>query len=644
MRTLKIAGSILAGLVVLLVVLLLSVTLFVNPNDFKPRIIAAAKSSTGRDLSLPGDLKLSVFPWIALELGPAKLGSPPGFGDTPFASLEHASMRVKLLPLLHKRLEIGRIEIKGLLLQLTRNADGKGNWQGGVNAATSSSAAQPAERSSEPARLPDLAGIEIKDSRITYGEIVANKFNFSLGHVTAATPIPASLSLELDRAGDPPLPISSHFELSFDPDKQTLNLADFVLQVSDARVTGQVAGTRVLDAPALQGQFRLEPVVLRDLMAHLGTAPPVTRDAKALSKFALGGTFRYGQNAVRLEGLAIELDDSKLQGTAAIDNLETLQSNFDLSLDKIDLDRYRAPAQPPDKKPVPPPASPAGKTAASPDSALKTLDTKGTFTIGSLKVAGLTLTSVKLGLLAKDGVMHLSPIAAGLYGGTAAGEITLDSRESVPMLKIDETLSSVDLKPLLKDAADSERLSGHGNVTVNIAARGADSDAITRSMTGRVSANVTNGAVEGVDLWFEIRTAMALIQKQDLPPGKSSGHTEFETFRASADLADGVASTKDLAITSQNLQVKGSGTSNLVTRAINYQLQTAILKSAPQGQGAPAGSLAQIPVLITGTMNNPTVRPDLEGMAKARVQQELDKHKDELKQKAVDQLKGLFGR
>ena len=46
---------------------------------------------------------------------------------------------------------------------------------------------------------------------------------------------------------------------------------------------------------------------------------------------------------------------------------------------------------------------------------------------------------------------------------------------------------------------------------------------------------------------------------------------------------------------------------------------------------------------IIGSIS-PTVRPDLQGMAKARVQQELDKHKDELKQKAQDQLKGLFGR
>ncbi len=641
MRALKIVGYVAAGLVSLIVLLLLFVALFVNPNDFKPRIIAAVKSSTGRDLSMPGDLKLSVFPWIALQLGPAQLGSPPEFGNAPFASLEHASMRVKVLPLLHKQLEIGRIEITGLTLQLTRNAQGRGNWQGPVNAAASPAAATPAQRSSQPARLPDLAGIDVKDSRFTYAGTIANKLNFSLGHVTPDKPIPASLSLELDRAGSPPLPISSKFELTFDPDKQTLNLANFMLQVSDAKLAGQVSGTHVLDAPALQGQFKLEPVSLRELMPHLGMTLPVTRDPKVLSKFALGGAFKYGQNATKFEALTVELDDSKLQGSAAVENLDTLQSTFELSLNHIDVDRYLPPPQP-NQKAAPPPAAHEAKGGTS-DSALRTLDTKGAFTIGSLKVSGLTLTSVKLGLLAKDGVMHLAPISAKLYGGDAAGELTLDSREAIPALKIDETLSNVDLAPLLKDFAKSDRLSGHGNVTINVAARGADGDALTRSMVGRVTANVTNGAVQGLDLWFEVNRAMALIQKQGLPPGKDSGRTEFQTFKTSADLADGVATTKDLAIASQNLQISGKGTSNLISKAIDYQVLASILKSAPAGKGAPAGSLAQIPLSISGTMSSPSVRPDLEGMAKARLQQELDKHKDELKQKAQEQLKGLFG-
>jgi AsmA protein len=54
--------------------------------------------------------------------------------------------------------------------------------------------------------------------------------------------------------------------------------------------------------------------------------------------------------------------------------------------------------------------------------------------------------------------------------------------------------------------------------------------------------------------------------------------------------------------------------------------------------------LAQIPVNVSGTMSSPKVTPDLEGLAKARMQQELDKHKGELQQKLQDQLKGLFSK
>ncbi|MDB6085412.1 MAG: AsmA family protein, partial [Gammaproteobacteria bacterium] len=71
MRTGKTLGMIIGGLIALMVIALLAVWLLVNPNDYKPRIAAAVKDATGRELVLQGDIKLSVFPWIALELGPA---------------------------------------------------------------------------------------------------------------------------------------------------------------------------------------------------------------------------------------------------------------------------------------------------------------------------------------------------------------------------------------------------------------------------------------------------------------------------------------------------------------------------------------------------------------------------------------------
>ena len=79
MRNFRLLGVLAGAIVALLGAVLLGVWLLVNPNAYKGQLAAAVKKSTGRDLQLPGDIKLSVLPWVALELGPASLGNPPGF-------------------------------------------------------------------------------------------------------------------------------------------------------------------------------------------------------------------------------------------------------------------------------------------------------------------------------------------------------------------------------------------------------------------------------------------------------------------------------------------------------------------------------------------------------------------------------------
>ena len=129
MRTVKVLAGLAGGIILLIVVGLLAVWALVNPNDYKGRIAAAVKGSTGRELILKGDIKLSVFPWVALELGPASLGNPPGFGAEPFLAFNHAAVRISLWRLLSKRMEIERVEIDGLDLRLLKDAGGTGNWE-----------------------------------------------------------------------------------------------------------------------------------------------------------------------------------------------------------------------------------------------------------------------------------------------------------------------------------------------------------------------------------------------------------------------------------------------------------------------------------------------------------------------------------
>ena len=47
-----------------------------------------------------------------------------------------------------------------------------------------------------------------------------------------------------------------------------------------------------------------------------------------------------------------------------------------------------------------------------------------------------------------------------------------------------------------------------------------------------------------------------------------------------------------------------------------------------------------VPLKITGLLASPSVRPDLEGIFRARVEQELDKQKEELRDKLLERLLG----
>jgi AsmA protein len=182
MRTAKLLAA-LAGAIILIVMAgLLAMWLLVNPNDYKDRIAAAVKGSTGRELMLKGDLKLSVFPWVALELGPASLGNPPGFGAEPFLAFDRASVRISLWRLLQKHVEIQRVEIDGLDLRLRKDERGVANWE---------SIGQTAPRSVGTAKeeaggsVPQLPGVRVTNGRVSYQGVVIQRLDFETGALAA---------------------------------------------------------------------------------------------------------------------------------------------------------------------------------------------------------------------------------------------------------------------------------------------------------------------------------------------------------------------------------------------------------------------------------------------------------------------------
>jgi AsmA protein len=651
MTRLRFLGFLAAGVVALLGVALVVVWLTVNPNNYKGRIAAAVKESTGRELKLTGDIKLSVFPWVALELGPASLGNPPGFGDEPFLSLDKASVRVKLLPLLSKRLEVGRIEIDGLDLRLRKNAQGKGNWEGAESTASAKAGVD------HPADGPEwrlLANIRVQQGRASYEGASIEKLNLETGSLSGGR-IPASLSFDARTASGEQLSLKAKFDLGLDVAQQlsinalnlngtrstvgerpvewglsspaiTLNLSRQALSIpafsvaySSAHLTGSAQGTQILDALSATGSLTLAPVVPRELAPRLGITLPPMRDPKTLTQLSASTEYSYGAKALGLTNLQVRLDDTQLKGNIKLLTAENNALRFDLAVDQIDLDRYRAPDAP---------AAPASRAAEKPGKDDKPLDASGTLTLKAAQVARLNLTNLRVTLAAKDQVMRLFPIEAQLDGGRYSGDITLDSRSAIPTLSLDEHLSGVDMARLLANTAQKGRLSGRANVNLKATARGDTADSMLKTLSGHLDANLADGALEGIDVGYEINLAQALINRSPAPAGQSTGKTPFQAFKVSAQITNGIAETRDLTITSQVLKVAGQGNANLSSKAIDFKLLTSVMT-------APARN-TDIPLKVTGSYTDPTVRPDIEAVAKDQLKQKLQ---DVLKKNG---LQGLF--
>jgi AsmA protein len=329
-----------------------------------------------------------------------------------------------------------------------------------------------------------------------------------------------------------------------------------------------------------------------------------------------------------------------VQGRVALD-LAGGAKRFALQVDKLDLDRY-----------LPPPVQPAPGAKPGltlPTEALRDLRADGALSIGQLSASGLQLSAVQLGLKAEPGVARLKPLRARFYGGQHDGAITLDVRPRQPLLRVEQTLTGIDVAAVLKDYASTQRLSGRGNVQLALEGRGRSGDEIVRSLRGTVGATLGDGAIEGIDLSWAIAQAQSLALRRSLAADANTRRTAFERLEARADIVDGVASIRSLAAHSKLLRLDGSGTTNLVTQALDLKIKTTLLK-APAGDEQAMGplALATIPVNVTGTLLEPKVRPDLAGMVKARAQQELREKREEveqkLREKVQDRLKDLFRR
>lgn len=675
----------LAAVVGLLVVVVLAVALLFDPNDYKDEIAARVEAATGRSLTIEGDLELGLFPWLSVDTGRILLGNAEGFGPEPFAEIDAASIAIRLWPLLAREIEAGRVSVDGLTLRLRVAEDGGTNWDDLAAAQEEAPAEAPADAGGAPA-LDDLrvAGVSLTDAAIDWQDAAAGvhyrltgvnlttgaiepgmPFDIDGGFALATLPEGPSGEFELAAVLTPDLAAErvvldgllfggrvdpdgeiEPFEfgvtarrLAYDMAGQTVELDDGALELASLRAEAQLTGT-VGEAVNLTGRIEVPRFSPKTLAASLGSPLPPTADPAVLEALSFSADVSMTDDSLGLSGLSARLDETELSGELSVRDFESPAWRFTLEGDRIDVDRYLSPPS----EDAPAEADTAALDATEiPVELIRSLDAEGSLKFGEVVMGGLAFRTIELGVTAADGRLRLHPISARVLEGGYTGDVRLDASGATPRLSVDENVEGVQLAALGRELFETEKLSGGLAGRFTLAGSGANVAEMRRDLGGEVRFELSDGAFEGTDLWYQIRRARAVFKGEAPPPPPDDPRTPFSTVNGTGTVSEGVLTNDDLLAELPFLRVTGAGTVDLAAATLDYSVRARVLERPEFIQGATEEELeeyteAVIPIRLSGSLADPSVRPDVEDMLREEVKGRIEEEKERLQRRLLERL------
>ena len=397
----KILGLVILGLLLLIVALGFALTHLFDPNDYKDEIRELARDKAGLELNIAGDIGWSLFPWLGLELHDTTLASVRA-PQQPFADLRMLGLSVRVLPLFSREVQMSDITLNGLNLTLSRDENGKGNWEGVGQPVASETQpgdtppAEPAETSTDeqktdnrrrPLRL-DIDSLTISDARVSYHDaksgqqFSAEGIELSTGAIREATSIPVKLNaffgsnkpvmrartelqgalrfdtklqryqledlrLSGEASGEPlqgkTLSFSAQGQLLADLAANVAEWTSLKFTANQLRGLGELKARDLREQPKIAGTLSIAQFNLREFLDSIGQQLPTMADNKALSKAELVTRLAGTSNSLTFEELDLKLDGSTFTGQVGISDFAKQALRVDLKGDQLNLDHYLPP-------------------------------------------------------------------------------------------------------------------------------------------------------------------------------------------------------------------------------------------------------------------------------------------------------------
>jgi AsmA protein len=392
---------------IFLALVLLALLAFVatfDANNYKPQIIEQVENATGRSFTIGGDINLSIFPWVGLKVEDVALGNAKGFKAKKFAAIKQLDIKVNVLPLLKKEVEINTIRLHGLNVSLEVAKNKSNNWASLAQSGAESSVAAEKQKPSKPSQTTPqkttgkndasplhalkIQGFEFVDAVISYDDRSSNtqakvsELNLTTSAITFDEPIDVAFGARITNnqpAIDTRLKLRTQLTINkaltefdlrefvftilananeFIPQPEKIEIkSDINVSMDTQRVvvkqlqlsalgTNTVADITVsqfLKTPVIQGSIEVQPFNAREVAKRLAVILPAMAKADALNRVSIKTKIKLNGEKFQVNDFTLSLDDSTLSGWIHVLNISKQQLRYDLTFDHLNINDYLPP-------------------------------------------------------------------------------------------------------------------------------------------------------------------------------------------------------------------------------------------------------------------------------------------------------------
>ena len=593
MRFTRIATAI----AVVLLVLVAAAT--VAAAAFGERLLAAAiervgPSLVGRKVSAGGvaidwgrlttiavsDLAVADAAWSA---GPAML------------RVRKTELTIDLLDLLRLRLSPVRLGLRGPVLHLARNAQGRWNLPRAESGAGTSGGRAAGG-------FDTLREIEVENGELTVDDLASPGVEGRIAALSARAPRAAD-GVEFDgmvsRHGGTPVAFSGRIgsvaELlrggdgGAEPFPVRLTLGPETARLSAA---GHLA--RPLELAGLDLRIRGQGDDLAPLLAALAAAP-----AAATPPFHLTARLKDTERGWELEDLAARMGESGASGKASLAFGRQRRPRLALSLvaPRAVLSDFGWLASV-GRRGEPAPGSLVDTPL--PTAWLGWADAEGDLRVERLEGLAAGPAGLRLGFEADRGRLHVQPLRLGLAQGGAEGNATIDiSGDAPPRIALRMSASNMQIGPLLA-AVGIDRVSGTlASASVDLRGRGATPREVAAALDGGVRLRMVDGSIDAPGL---SHVSMGLFETLGFVLGSGGGNaapTPVTCAVGDFPVRRGVVHAERLVVVTPSLVIAGEGTARLDEATVRLTLVPKPIDEA--------FLRVLTPVVISGSLFSPEV-------------------------------------